>query len=79
MPSENTDGINLSATYLTPEIVEQVHAIGKTVGVWLSRGNSFETTELYNKVFGLKVDFVYLDMPLIGMKHRDEFFRNILN
>ncbi len=72
MPSEETDGVNISATYLTEEIVELVHSVGKRIGVWLERAATKETQDLYEKIFSLKVDFVFLDVPLPGMKYRDE-------
>lgn len=71
MPIEGADGVTLSSRYLTPEIVKDVHRLGKTVGVWLSRGASTEDEELYDRVFGLGVDFIYLDKPLLGMNYRD--------
>ena len=43
LPSEETDGVNISATYLTEEIVELVHNVGKTIGVWLERAATKET------------------------------------
>ena len=69
-PQRGTDGINISATYLTKEIVDQTHALGKTVGVYLSRAHSFETKAMYDQVFSLGVDFVYFDGPLPAMEHR---------
>jgi glycerophosphoryl diester phosphodiesterase len=72
MPTENVDGVNISATYLTKEIVDSVHSTGKTIGVWLSRVHSKENDELYSQVFGLGVDFVYLDKPMQGMAYRDQ-------
>ena len=41
------DGINISATYLTTEIVSQTKSSGQTIGVWLSRNDTKETEELY--------------------------------
>lgn len=76
MPIAGADGVTLSSKYLTPEIVNDVHRIGKTVGVWLSRGASTEDEELYDKVFGLNVDFIYLDKPLLGMNHRNLYYSN---
>lgn len=70
-PKEGVDGINMSATYLTKEIVDQAKQQGKTVGVWLERKDTKETKELYDLVFGSKVDFVFLDAPLSGMSYRD--------
>jgi glycerophosphoryl diester phosphodiesterase len=70
-PKQGVDGINMSATYLTKEIVDQAKKLGKTVGVWLERKDTKETKELYDLVFGSKVDFVFLDAPLPGMQFRD--------
>lgn len=69
---DGIDGIIISATYLTPLIVEKAHNAGKFVGVWISRGNSVENEELYHKVFSLKVDFFYLDIPIKGMEYRNQ-------
>ena len=74
-PKEGVDGINMSATYLTKEIVDQAKSLGKTVGVWLERKDTKETKELYDLVFGSKVDFVFLDAPLPGMSYRDQNYR----
>lgn len=74
-PSEGTDGINISATYLTAEIVQQTHRIGKTVGVWLARSASVEDKAMYELCFGLKVDFVYFDVPIPAMGHRDQSYK----
>ena len=68
---EGMDGINISATYLTEEIVAQTKSRGQTIGVWLSRNDTKETEELYQLVFGHQVDFIFLDCPLLGMRHRD--------
>ena len=66
-PKEGVDGINISATYLTQEIVNQAKKQGKTVGVWLERKDTKETKELYDLVYQSGVDFVFLDAPLPGM------------
>lgn len=47
IPPEGVDGINISATYLTKEIVEQAHNLGKTVGVWIERKDTKENDDLY--------------------------------
>lgn len=74
-PKEGVDGINISATYLTQDIVAQAKNMGKTVGVWLERKDTKETAELYDFVFMSKVDFVFLDAPLPGMQYRDQNYR----
>ena len=70
-PPQGTDGINISATYLTEEIVHKTHALNKTIGVWLSRSASKENEEMYEKCFRLGVDFVYFDAPVPAMIYRD--------
>lgn len=50
-PQPGIDGINLSATYLTKEIIYQAKSKGATVGVWLKRGETKENKELYDLVF----------------------------
>jgi hypothetical protein len=35
------------------------------------RGHTAEDEDLLRKVYTMKVDFVYLDQPLVGMRFRD--------
>ena len=70
-PSESVDGINISFTHLTKEIVEQAHSLGKTVGVWIERKDDKENDHMYTSVLNFKIDFLYADHPMQAMAFRD--------
>lgn len=73
-PPYGVDGINVSANHVTKEMVLKTHKLGKTVGVWLSRAQCMETQKLYDHVYDLEVDFVYVDAPVPAMTFRDRTY-----
>ena len=60
---EYYDGVNISGTFLRPELVENLHENFKSVGVWINRSTTTEDEALYHKVFELGVDYLYSDQP----------------
>ena len=56
-------GINISSTKLTKEVVDNCHAQGKKVGVWVDRSVHAESEEFYRLLFSMKVDFFCTDYP----------------
>lgn len=58
------DGINISSTKLTREVVENCHRNGKTVGVWVNAEVFTENDEYYRMAIEMGVDIICTDYPL---------------
>jgi len=73
-------GVNISATYLTQELVDSVKSKGKTLGVWVAASVLKEDETFWRRVFSMRgIDFFYSDFPIEAMKVRDEPPRIILH
>ena len=66
------DGINISANYITAEVVEACHSRGKRIGVWIRAKDFKETEEFYHEMFRIGTDFICADMPLLAMEARSK-------
>lgn len=58
------DGINISSTKLTREVIENCHRHGKTVGVWVNAEVFIENDEFYRNAIEMGVDIICTDYPL---------------
>lgn len=65
------DGINISANYITKEVVDNCHAVGKSIGVWIRAKDFKETDEFYTEMFKIGADFICADLPLRAMAARE--------
>jgi glycerophosphoryl diester phosphodiesterase len=68
------DGINISANYMTKEVVDACHERGKRIGVWIRAKDFKETDEFYHEMFKIGVDFICADLPLRAMAARTVYF-----
>ncbi|TNV76407.1 hypothetical protein FGO68_gene13413 [Halteria grandinella] len=75
--TKHGDGINISANYISKEVVDAVHESGKKIGVWIRAKDYKETDEFYGEMFNLGVDFICADMPLRAMAAREEYFAKL--
>jgi glycerophosphoryl diester phosphodiesterase len=55
------DGINISATHITPEVVRLVKDKGLKLGVWVRAKDYKEDEDFYFKMIELGVDFICAD------------------
>lgn len=58
------DGINISSTHLTAEVIRNCHKNGKKVGVWIDASIFKENNDFYRKMMDMEVDFFCTDYPL---------------
>lgn len=64
------DGINISASKLTAEVIRNCHRNGKKVGVWVDAATFKEDTAFYKRMMNMDVDFFCTDYPLEAMEVR---------
>ncbi len=67
------DGINISANFITKEVVEACHRKNRKVGVWIRVKDFQETDEFYEEMFKIGTDFICADHPLRAMASREKF------
>ena len=68
------DGINISANYISKEVVDSCHRKGLKIGVWIRVKDFTETEEFYEEMFKIGIDFMCADNPLKAMAARERFF-----
>ena len=68
------DGINISANYITQDVVDTCHSKGLKVGVWIRAKDFQETEAFYYDMFNLGADFICADNPLKAMEARSKHF-----
>jgi|LauGreDrversion4_2_1035121.scaffolds.fasta_scaffold558851_1 glycerophosphoryl diester phosphodiesterase len=68
------DGINISANYITKEVVEACHRKNLRIGVWIRVKDFTETDEFYEEMFRIGTDFICADKPLRAMAAREKYF-----
>jgi len=64
------DGINISSSKLTTEVIEECHKNGKKVGIWIDAASFKECSIFYRKMMDMNVDFFCTDYPLLAMETR---------
>jgi len=67
------DGINISSSKLTREVVKNCHKNGKKVGVWVDAPTFKEDANFYKKLMDMEVDFFCTDYPLEAMESRNQW------
>ena len=55
------DGINISANYITQEVVNNCHNKGLKIGVWVRAKDFKEDDEFYENMFKIGTDFICAD------------------
>ena len=66
------DGINISSTKLTQEVIQNCHARGKIVGLWVNKQAFQENLQYYEEVMRSGADFICTDYPLEAMAVRSK-------
>jgi len=77
-PDEYTargDGINISANYLTEEVVSLVKSKGLKIGCWVRAKDFTEDEDFYFRVMELGLDFFCSDHPLKVMECRSRYYK----
>ncbi len=69
------DGINISSTKLSQEVIQNCHARGKIVGLWVNKKAFNENDQYYEHAISMGVDFLCTDYPLEAMKIREKLLQ----